>query len=145
VMESAGDAIETDSIVLIRGKVEHKERGATSLVAQQIEKFEPSAEEIAKAQARAAKPALAPTALRLHLDAASLPASVLVELKDLLAGFPGEADVVIELATASGRRRLKLGPSYRVARSAGLHAELDSLLGAALVLEPAVAAPRAVA
>jgi DNA polymerase III subunit alpha len=145
VMESAGDAIETDSIVLIRGKVEHKERGATSLVAQQIEKFEPSAEEIAKAHARAAKPALAPTALRLHLDAASLPASVLVELKDLLAGFPGEADVVIELATASGRRRLKLGPSYRVARSAGLHAELDSLLGAALVLEPVAAAPRAVA
>jgi hypothetical protein len=42
---------------------------------------------------------------------------------------------VIELATAAGRRRLKLGPAYRVARGAALHAELDSLLGAALLTE----------
>ena len=136
VMESAGDALATDAIVLIRGKVEHKERGATSLVAQQIERFEPSAEEVQTARAQAVKPVLGPAALRLHLDATALPATALAELKDLLAGFPGEADVVIELATSAGRRRLKLGPSYRVARSAGLHAELDSLLGPALMARP---------
>ena len=51
----------------------------------------------------------------------------------MLAGFPGESDVVIELGTSVGQRRLKLGPSFRVARSAGLHAELDALLGAALL------------
>jgi hypothetical protein len=38
-----------------------------------------------------------------------------------------------------GHRRLKLGPSYRVSRSAGLHAELDALLGSALMAEAAVA------
>ncbi len=149
VMESCGTALETDSIVLVRGKVEHKDRDATSLVAQQIEHFAPSAEEVEAARRQAAKPVLAPSALRLALDATALPASALSELKDLLIGFPGEADVVIELATSSGHRRLKLGPSFRVARSAGLHAELDSLLGPALVLEPVghdgSGAPRAAA
>jgi DNA polymerase III subunit alpha len=139
-MESAGDALATDSIVLIRGKVEHKERDATSLVAQQIERFEPSDEEVESARVQAAKVAVGPPPLRLSLDAAALPARALGELKDLLTGFPGEADVVIELATAAGHRRLRLGPSYRVARSAALHAELDSLLGGAIVAPPAAVA-----
>jgi DNA polymerase-3 subunit alpha len=158
VMESAGSALELDSIVLVRGKVEHKERDATSLVAQQIERFEPTAEEIAKANAKASELGASGrasgrarrAALRLRLDATALPASALGELKDLLSGFPGETDVVIELATAAGRRRLKLGPSYRVARGAALHAELDSLLGSALLVAPTAdatpaEAPRAVA
>ncbi len=62
---------------------------------------------------------------------------MLDELKDLLSGFPGESDVVIELSTTVGHRRLKLGPSFRVTHSAGLHAELDSLLGSALMPEAA--------
>jgi hypothetical protein len=121
--------------VLVRGKVDHKDRDKTCLIAQQIEIFAPSEEEVLKAQVQAAKPALTPAALRLRLDATALPATALGELKDLLAGFPGESDVVIELASTVGRRRLKLGPSFRVARSASLHAELDSLLGPALMLE----------
>ncbi len=161
VMESAGSALELDSIVLIRGKVEHKERDATSLVAQQIERFEPTAEEIEKAKAKeatlggptastAGAAARARQALRLRLDAAALPASALGDLRDLLTGFPGETDVVIELATPSGpdlaggtrsRRRLKLGPAYRITRGAALHAELDSLLGAALLAEEPSASP----
>ena len=140
VLEACGDALELDTIVLVRGRVDHKDRDSTSLIAQQIEKFEPSAEEIETAAAEAIKPVLAPSALRLRLDATVLPASALMELKDLLAGFPGDHDVVIEMATAGGRRRLKLGPSYRVTRSAGLHAELDSLLGPALIPEPATVA-----
>jgi DNA polymerase-3 subunit alpha len=135
VMESAGSALDVDTIVLIRGKVEHKERGATSLVAQQIERFEPSPEEIAKAKRQVVAPAAARSVLRVHLDATKLPARALGELRELLTGFPGESEVLIELTTSTGRRRLKLGPDYRVARSAALHAELDSLLGAALLTQ----------
>jgi hypothetical protein len=40
---------------------------------------------------------------------------------------------VIELSTSVGRRRLKLGEGFRVNRSAALHAELDALLGHAIV------------
>jgi DNA polymerase-3 subunit alpha len=140
VMESAGDALELDSIVLIRGKVEHKDRGATSLVAQQIERFEPTPEEVQRAQHHAAKAAPSRPVLRLHLDATVLPASALGRLRDLLTGFPGECDVIIELTTSAGRRGLKLGAGYRVARSAALSAELDVLLGAALVTDTAPAA-----
>ena len=127
------DALTTDSIVLVRGKVDHKDRETTCVIAQQVEAFQPTEEEVLEAQVQAAKPALTPSALKLHLDATALPASVLYELKELLSGFPGESDVVIELSTTVGHRRLRLGPSYRVSHSAGLHAELDALLGSALM------------
>ena len=74
VLDACGDALETDSIVLVRGKVDHKDRDKTCLIAQQVEKFEPSEAEVLKAQVQAAKPALTPAALRLCLDATALPA-----------------------------------------------------------------------
>jgi DNA polymerase-3 subunit alpha len=135
-LAASEDALATDSIVLVRGKVDHKDKDKTCLIAQQVERFEPTQDEVLEARAQAAKPVLAPRALRLRLDATALPAAVLGELKDVLAGFPGECDVVIELSTTVGQRRLKLGPGFRVARSAGLHAELDALLGGALLAGP---------
>jgi DNA polymerase-3 subunit alpha len=148
-LSASQDALETDSIVLVRGKVDHKDRDKTCLVAQQVERFEPSETEVLTAQAQVAKQAAAapPSALRLRLDATALPASSLGQLKDLLADYPGDADVVIELSTSGGHRCLKLGPSFRVTRSVGLHAQLDQLLGAALLDgDPArEAAPAAVA
>jgi DNA polymerase-3 subunit alpha len=123
----------TDSIVLIRGRVDHKDRERTCLIAQEITPFQPTEEEVSAARERAAKPVAPPGALRLALDAAALPATVLGDLKELFAGFPGDSDVVIELRTSIGQKRLKLGREYRVARCAGLSAELVSLLGSALV------------
>jgi DNA polymerase-3 subunit alpha len=127
------EALSTDSIVTVRGRVDHKDRDKTCIVAQQVERFAPSSEEIQVAEQRAAKPAPLPSVLRLRLDATALPATVLNELKDVLAGFPGDSEVLIELATTSGPRRLKLGPSFRVARTASLHAELEALLGGAIL------------
>jgi DNA polymerase-3 subunit alpha len=135
VLETVGDAVATDSIVIIRGRVDHKDRDKTCVVVQQFDRFEPTPAEVEKAKLAAEKAALPPSPLRLTLDAAALPASAPADLKDLLAGFPGESDVVIELRTSTGLRRLRLGPGYRVARSPSLHAELDSLLGGAIVTE----------
>ncbi len=126
-------ALETDSIVLVRGKVDHKDRDKTCIIAQQVDRFEPTPEEVAHADLQATKVTAGPSALRLRLDAGGLPASILGELRDLLSGFPGECDVVVELCTSVGERRLRLGPDFRVARSASLHAELEALLGGALV------------
>ena len=141
------DALATDSIVLVRGRVDHKDREKTCIVAQQIDRFEPTQEEIRTAQEQAANVTVAPTALRVRLDAAALPATVLGELKELLANFPGDCDVVIELSTSVGNRRLRLGNGFRVTRSASLHAELDALLGTAMLpaLTPAVEAAGAMA
>ena len=148
-LNASQDALETDSIVLVRGKVDHKDRDTTCLVAQQVERFEPSESEVHEAKAKAVEEArrLPPSALRLRLDATALPATALGELKDVLAEYPGDADVVIELSTSAGHRRLKLGPSFRVTRSAGLHAQLEQLLGTALLERDSAraAAPAAVA
>jgi hypothetical protein len=51
----------------------------------------------------------------------------------VLAGSQGDSEVVIELRTSIGERRLKLGRDYRVTASAGLHAELADLLGHAIL------------
>jgi DNA polymerase III subunit alpha len=133
-LEASGDALAPDTIVLVRGRVDHKDRDKTCVVAQQVDRFEPTPDEVRTAVERAARRARPPTALRLRLNASALPATVVGELKEVLAGFPGESDVVIELGTSVGHRRLRLGPGFRVERSAaGLHAELDALLGDAMM------------
>jgi DNA polymerase-3 subunit alpha len=132
-LAAAGDVLSPDSIVLVRGRVDHKDRETTCIVVQQVERFQPTPEEVHEAREQAARRPALPNALRLRLDATALAASVLSELKDVLAGFPGESEVVIELSTSVGERRLKLGPDFRVAHSPGLHAELDALLGEAIL------------
>ncbi len=133
VLSTARELLAPDSIVLVRGRVDHKDRETTCIVVQQVERFEPTAEEVEQAREQAARRPATPRALRLRLDATALAASVLSELKDVLAGSPGEREVVIELSTSVGERRLKLGAGYRVCDSAGLHAELADLLGHAML------------
>ncbi|HKO26381.1 MAG TPA: OB-fold nucleic acid binding domain-containing protein, partial [Solirubrobacteraceae bacterium] len=133
VLATAGEVLTQDSIVLVRGRVDHKDRETTCIVVQQVERFEPTAQEVEQAREQAARRPAMPSALRLRLDATALAASVLSELKDVLAGFPGESEVVIELSTSVGERRLKLGSEFRVAHGPGLHAELDALLGDAIL------------
>jgi DNA polymerase-3 subunit alpha len=126
--ESAG-AIETDAVVLVRGRIDHKERGETKLVVQEAERFEPDVEEIAKASAAAAVPA---GPLRLTIDAASLRRPGIVDqLKEVFEHHKGEADVHLAIRGEDGRpTEVKLGDGYRVRPSSGLRAELDQVLGA---------------
>jgi DNA polymerase-3 subunit alpha len=64
---------------------------------------------------------------------------MVVRLKEVLASHPGEVPVVLRLfsdgARADGGHRttLRLGDGYRVDASAGLLAELRTLLGAEAV------------
>jgi DNA polymerase-3 subunit alpha len=140
-LQANEEALVADSIVQIRGRVDHKDRDKTCIIAQQVERFEATAAEVEEAREQAAKLALAPSALRLRLDATALAASVLGELKELLAGYPGESDVVIELSTSVGPRRLRLGSGFRVAQTATLHAELHTLLGHAMLHDAGTGEP----
>jgi hypothetical protein len=66
------------------------------------------------------------------VDGERLPVTVIEELKRLCKDYPGEREVVLEVHTPDGPRRLKFGASYRVAeRNASLKAELDRLLAPA--------------
>ena len=71
--------------------------------------------------------------MRLRLDATALPASVIDDLKQLIASYPGESEVVLDMSTTTGPRRLRLGAEFRVTANAQLRSELDHLLGAAML------------
>ena len=131
-LAAAEGALGVDEIVLVRGRVDHKEAGKVCVIIQDVERFDPSDEEIERARAEAIKAAEPPPPLTLRLDAALLPAAVIEDLKRLFADYRGESEVVLEMRTRAGARRLRLGEAYRVAaRNAGLQAELDRLLGEA--------------
>ena len=133
-LESNGGVIEDDAVVLIRGRVDHKDRGETKLVVQDAERFEPSKDEVAGA-AEIARKMAEPECLELTLDAAKFGPAIIDELKSVFANFPGDAEVQLVMSTRGGVRKLRFGREYRVAPSAGLRAELDDLLS-----EPAQAA-----
>ncbi len=124
-------ALGVDQVVLVRGRVDHKEAGKTCVVVQTVEPFTPTDEEVELARLAAEREAERPTPalMRLRLDAARLPATVIDDLKDALEKFPGPAEVVLEMATSAGARCLRLGPAYRVAPTPTLRAELEQILG----------------
>jgi DNA polymerase-3 subunit alpha len=126
--ESAA-VIAPDAVVLVRGRIDHKERGETKLVVQEAERFEPDAEELAAASAAAAAP-LEP--LTLTIDAARLNGSpgLVEELKAVFEHHRGEADVHLSIQPPDGEPvRLVLGDEYRVRPSSSLRAELGQVLG----------------
>jgi DNA polymerase-3 subunit alpha len=131
-------ALGVDSVVVVRGRVDHKDADKTCLVVQTAEPFDPSPEEVERARESAALRQIGPVPLHLRLDAAALPASFIDDLKDLLGSFPGESEVVLEMRMSAGEpRTLKLGSSYKVAPSPTLRAELQSILGPGALAAPA--------
>jgi DNA polymerase-3 subunit alpha len=118
--------IEPDAVVVVRGRVDHKERGETKLVVQEAERFEPAAEEIQRA---AAKSAGHEGPLVIRINAADFRPRLVEDLKGVFEHFQGETDVLLEMQTREGMRRLRFGSDYRVRASSGLRAELDVLLG----------------
>jgi len=124
--------IAPDAIVLVRGRLDHKERGETKLVVQEAERFEPDAEEIASA------PAVAPAQsgpFEVEVDASLLTEATVEELKAVLEHHKGEAEVRLAIRSGSGDpKRLLLGEGFRVRPSGHLRSELDHVLGTAAAL-----------
>jgi DNA polymerase-3 subunit alpha len=133
VLNECADALAVDEVVVIRGRVDHKEAGKTALIAQSVDQFKPSPAEIEKARETLKAKALqaTPKALHVALNAAHLPAAVIDELRHLLDNHKGDSEVVLELKTTGGARRLRLGEDFRVAPTASLRAELEQILGPA--------------
>jgi DNA polymerase III subunit alpha len=123
-------ALGVDEVVLVRGRVDHGDKG-TSLIAQTVEPFRPSPEEVDAAREAAALLPQAPQPLTVRLDATVLPASVIDELKHVFGNHAGESEVVLDIQTSAGSRTLRLGEGYRVNETPSLRAELQSILGPA--------------
>ncbi|HTW42087.1 MAG TPA: DNA polymerase III subunit alpha [Solirubrobacteraceae bacterium] len=129
-------ALVVDEVVLVKGRVDHKEAGKTCLVVQSVERFAPSPEEIeqARAKTRAADRVESAFAQPLHLRvaAAELCAGTIEELRQLIEECRGSAEVFVEIARSDGStRRVRLGEGFRVRHTPTLRAELEHALAQA--------------
>jgi DNA polymerase-3 subunit alpha len=119
------EKVDLDKIVIVRGRVDHKEAGETKLVAQEVEAFDPSPEEIlAAAEFAVDEPVV--QRLTIHVSP-GVPESFLEELREVVNQHKGDH----ELLLAVGERRLLLGPDFRVSADGACRTELAGLSGAA--------------
>jgi DNA polymerase-3 subunit alpha len=102
------EKVDVDKVVIVRGRVDHKEQGETKLVAQEVEIFDPSVEEVETARERAAI-LLAPPRLTLRVPP-GIEAGWLDDLKEVVRHNRGDHEV----ALCVGERVLVLGEQFRV-------------------------------
>ncbi len=119
VYAEARELCEVDRVLLVTGRVDHKQEGETKLLAREVRAFEAAPER---------------REVRLRIDARRAPAGLIRELAGLVREFPGEARVVVSLETSEGRRMLSFGPEYRVHPAPDFFAEVKALLGEAAVV-----------
>jgi DNA polymerase III subunit alpha len=117
--EKARELCTADRILVVKGRVDHKQAGETKLIAMEMTAFEavPERREV-----------------RFTLDARVAPAGVIRELARLVREFPGDSPVFVSLETSDGPKTLALGPEYRVRPDSDFLAEARSLLGDAAVV-----------
>ena len=110
------------------GRVDHKEAGEVKLIAQEVEPFEPSAEEVAARPRPSRRRSRRSSGCR-WMSRRACPRSFLEELKEVVKGFPGDYELVLRV----GDRSLLLGPEYRVSADTACRAELSALPGASVL------------
>jgi DNA polymerase III subunit alpha len=116
---AAREHLEPDRILIVKGRVDHKQAGETKLVALEVTPFEAMPER---------------RDVRLRIDARQAPAGLIKELVSLVREFPGDAPVFLALETSVGEKTLALGPDYRVKPDADFFAEVRALLGEAALV-----------
>ena len=112
--QAARELCAADRILVVKGRVDHKQQGETKLVALEVTAFEAVAER---------------REVRFRIDATRARAGIIRELALLVKDFPGEAPVYVSLDTSAGPKTLALGPGYRVRLDSDFLAEAKALLG----------------
>ena len=118
VYAASQELLVNDAILVVKGRVDHKQAGETKLIAMEVSAF-------AAAQVV--------TEVRLKVDARRAPAGLLQDLKLLMKDFPGEAAVIMNVDTSLGPKVLELGAGYRVSPTPAFFGEVKALLGEAAV------------
>jgi DNA polymerase III subunit alpha len=117
------DKVDVDKIVIVRGRVDHKEEGETKLVAQEVAAFEPTpAEVLAAAELAASEPVVR----RLTIQVSpGVPETFLEDLREVVSHHRGDYELLLTV----GDRQLLLGPDWRVSADGACRAELAGLTG----------------
>jgi DNA polymerase-3 subunit alpha len=134
-------ALAVDQVVLVRGRVDHKEAGKTCIIAQTVELFAPSEQEIEQARKQADSEAKTAVTLarpvHARVDVANLSPSAIEDIKQLVEDYSGPAEIMLDIDTPTGVRRLRMGEAFRVQNTPTLRAELQNALAPASPLAPA--------
>jgi DNA polymerase-3 subunit alpha len=104
-----------DRILVIKGRIDHKQQGETKLIAMEVSAFEAVQER---------------TEIRFKLDARAARAGLIRELAMLVKSYPGPSRVLVSLETSLGPKTLALGPGHTVAIDTDFLTEARDLLGA---------------
>lgn len=128
VLDAVGEHLVNDSIVTVRGRVDHKD-GEVKLVAQEIEPFEPTEEELA-----AAGPAVfdaEPVRVVIDADTAEHPsvASFVREIHGVVDLHKGQLPLEIVVRRGADEVALECGEQHKVTSSSALVAELEGIEG----------------
>ncbi|MDQ5822242.1 MAG: DNA polymerase III subunit alpha, partial [Actinomycetota bacterium] len=120
VYAAARELCVADRILVIKGRVDHKQEGETKLIAMEVSAFEA---------------VTARREVRIKIDAAAAPSGVVRDLRDLVVRFPGEAPVIVAIQMSDGAKKLlQFGPAYRVQPDTDFITEVRQLLGASAVV-----------
>jgi DNA polymerase-3 subunit alpha len=135
---TVAEMIGNDSIIVVRGRVDHKDAGETKLVVQEAEPFEPTDEEIAAG----ANHTHVGDPVKVTIDTSEASQStaehLVDELRSVLAHHSGNSplEVVIKRGEGEEQTALECGRTIRVSRSRALQAELEGIPGVGVELEP---------
>jgi DNA polymerase III subunit alpha len=119
VYAAARELCVTDRILIVKGRIDHKQEGETKLLATDVAGFEAVRER---------------RDVTLKIDATVARAGIVRELATLVRDFPGDSRVHLILMMSEGQKQLVLGPQYRVKPVPDFFAEAKALLGEAAVL-----------
>jgi DNA polymerase-3 subunit alpha len=119
VYAASRDLCVVDRILVVKGRVDHKQEGETKLLAMEVVAFEavPERQDV-----------------RLKIDARHARAGIVRELAALLKDFPGDSPVLVRLDRATGPQTLRFGPAFTVRPDGDFYAEVKALLGESAVL-----------
>jgi DNA polymerase-3 subunit alpha len=108
-----------DRILVVKGRIDHKQEGETKLLAMEVAPFEavPERKEVT-----------------IKIDARVARAGVVRDLALLVKDFPGDSRVNLLLEMSEGTKQFVLGPQYKVRPVPDFFAEAKMLLGEAAVL-----------
>jgi DNA polymerase-3 subunit alpha len=132
------DKIDVDKLVIVRGRIDHKEQGETKVVVQDVQPFEPTEAEVDKAREKFAeedaKALLPPPRIVLRV-APTVPATFLQELRTVVERNKGDQELEIRV----GERAVVLGGDFRVNGSPQFLHDLRHDLDGSAELMPAAA------
>jgi len=131
VARGGGEGIAADAIVLVRGRVDHKEAGKVCVIVRRSRSSTRPTPRSRRPRRRwPSWPRARPSAYRRRVGRRPASRSVVDDLRELFERYSGDTEFVLEMHTRSGLRRLRFGDNYKVkAREAGFKAELEGAAG----------------